>query len=356
MGYPAGLLDYFFRGELGVKVIPVFTGNVLGGLSLEVRNYTSTREPLSNGYFVLGYNFTRKSDGARFYGAIPSVISMNNLGVAQLPYGKNADGSDNDNKIVIFFTSFPHSITVEEYPSATFSLAYFGELGAEKPLVSPIGTAMSLGAVIGKVFKGGKILFNEEWDNGLTGNYQWCHGVNEPDSINISNFIEEGDLIKDNNRSSDYLKAHLNQTLLSANFSQCNTDNTLPITITRDTHLQFKIDAMTITNPPVSGDGSVTQYQGLWLNFSGGVSLQLSLPGQFLTYPSTGNYTFSPGGSTSGNIYDMLRQVGLPVSEPLTLRSINLVQQLLQHDIENGDCNQHMEMDFIRIVDAKPIE
>ncbi|NTU42099.1 MAG: hypothetical protein HGA78_03415, partial [Nitrospirales bacterium] len=229
-------------------------------------------------------------------------------------------------------------------------------LGAEKPDISPTGNAESLGAVIGKVFKGGKILFNEEWDKGLTGNYQWCHGMNEPDSANIINFLYEDDLIKDNNRPSDYLDAHVNQTLLSAKLTQCNADNTLPIQITRDTHLQFKIDAMTITNPPVLADGSSAHYQTLWLGFSGGISLQLSLPGQFVAYPYTGYFIFTPGSLMRGNIYDLLRQAGLTITEPLTLRSIDIAQQLFSHPEPSGDCNQHMEMDFLRIVDAQPVE
>jgi hypothetical protein len=358
VGYSAALLDYFFRGELEVKqAIPEFTDNILDSLTLKIRNYTSTKEALGNGYFGLAYQYV--TDGVTKYGKINYDYDMNANGIAQLPYGKDDLGTDIDGaEIEIKFDKFPDSIKITEYPSVKFTLAYFGDLGAEirEKTGDYEGNIKVGGAVIGKVFRGGKILFNEEWDKGPTDNNKWCHIVYGFGLNTMSN----NDLIMNNESLvQEQLGSYLHRNTLSTNKidnRDCNQDKLLPIVITKDTYLEFKIDSMAMANPPLAPEGFTGQYQGFWLQFNNGTILQFSVEGQFVGWgDNTGYFEFTPGKYTNSNIYKMFQELGFSFSEPLTLNYIDFVQEIIINGRQDFACTQQMEIDFVRIVDAKPI-
>jgi hypothetical protein len=365
VGYSAGLLNYFFRGELEVKqAIPVFKNNVIEKITVKVRNYTSTKEALSNGYFTLSYQYT--VDGLTVYDKIPYATGMDAIGTPSLPYGKKDDGSDNDvADLVVTFDQFPNSIKITEYPSVKFTLTYFGDLGAEiRDKTGDTQTSVLIGgAVIGKVFKGGKILFNEEWDNGLTGNHPWYHSKWDCETCWYPNIPPSNRGTIDNTVSGGYLQkndsiyewpfdgAHSgymsqgNATYLRA--SQPEYNDLLPLTITKDTYLLHKIDDISINQPL---DGS---YQVLFLEFNNGYRIELSSLAVPYTGPNKLLFRFPLGQSIAGNIHDMFRAYGVPVTDDLQLVWIEFLQSMTYNSVPSAYM-QSMKVDHIRLIDAKP--
>jgi hypothetical protein len=62
VGYSAGLLKYFFRGELQVSALPIFYKNGIQYVRVNIKNMTPTEETMENGYFALAYRYTPKDD------------------------------------------------------------------------------------------------------------------------------------------------------------------------------------------------------------------------------------------------------------------------------------------------------
>jgi len=58
VGYAAGLLNYFFRGELQVYPLPVFYNNSVYAYALNINNITQTGETLANGKFSMVVRYT----------------------------------------------------------------------------------------------------------------------------------------------------------------------------------------------------------------------------------------------------------------------------------------------------------
>jgi hypothetical protein len=119
----------------------------------------------------------------------------------------------------------------------------------------------------------------------------------------------------------------------------------------------FKIDQMCINPiPPFLGEAS--HWQGLWLHFGNGYALQFTQPGQGVYEGNTtAIYNFTLGYNILGNIYDLFAGAGIQIpGGPFSLESISLVQVLfslggkLPWEIEY---QQHMEVDFIQVIEAK---
>ena len=65
-GYSAGLLKYFFRGNLQITAVPIFYRGYLHFLKLKIKNLTAN-EAMRNGDFTLHYRYTPvggNSDGS----------------------------------------------------------------------------------------------------------------------------------------------------------------------------------------------------------------------------------------------------------------------------------------------------
>jgi hypothetical protein len=349
VGYSAGLLEYFFRGELQVSSLPLFFKNNLSYVKMKIKNLTSTRETMMNGNFILTYRYTPKGkakDGSEdVFGRAWALDGSLFVPCNELKYyEKEEDGME------VFFQMIP-VLSKGEYESIQFMLTFRGTLGQEK------------GAVIGKYFTPGEVLFGEEWESGLTGNHAWGHtglntGDNDPENGVSLNEIAGDTLIKDNILYPTGHRTRCNETLVSAYCCNHQFRDILPILVTPNTHVFFKIDAMWIDPIPWSFPGYATQWQGLWLYFSGGLKLEFSVEDQYY-YPdnNTAVYLFPLGVAILDNIYELFKTWDIQIPEgPFYLEAIDFVQQLVDWNTSvpiDQVYHQHMEVDFVQILEEK---
>ena len=305
-------------------------------LRAKIKNLTPN-ETMRDGTFTLTYSYRPsrgKADGSDdVWGQSPLVSS------GTLLY-------DGEEKVIDFW--LPNPIPKENYDSAKITLAFKGTLGNEE------------GAVIGKALTLGEIKFAEEWDNGLNGNYTWAHTDfnlfdQNPANGNTSNVIEADTLIKDNTRYVGHRTARVNESFLDYEYNNGQFRDFLPILVTPDTYLQFKIDAMWINEIPPAPPGYTSHWQALILYFNNGLSLQYFQEGQGLyTGSNTAYLTFPLGVVTVNNIYELFKDAGITISELLYLEGINFLQQLFPLDQPSAvQHHQHMEIDSIRIIEGK---
>jgi len=78
-GYAAGLLGYFFRGDIdAVDAKTVTTDGKISGITMKVKNNTPN-EPMSNGKLVVSYRFKNTRDTAYTYGKSDDVPLASNI-------------------------------------------------------------------------------------------------------------------------------------------------------------------------------------------------------------------------------------------------------------------------------------
>jgi len=345
VGYSAGLLQYFFRGKLQVTSLPILYKNSIYIMRVKIKNITPTQETMKNGWFTLSYHYTptgKPSDGSEDIFGQTSVCSSEQP-CKELKFQE---------EMTIDFI-LPEFIPKENYNSAKFTLAIRGTLGNEE------------GTVIGKYFTPGEIKFNEEWDNGLNGNHTWAHldfdtSQAYPGHGQTSNTIEGDTLIKENIRYAGYKNPSANGSFVGIDPVYSGFKDILPILITPNTYLEFKIDKMSINQIPPSPLGTTAHYQGLWLFFNHGLVLQLSQDDQFVYYnpTTTAMWTFDLGMIFVSNIYGMFQDASITIPPgDLYLEKIKFIQQLFElGEPSTVEHHQHMEVDFIRIIEEKQQE
>jgi hypothetical protein len=109
---------------------------------------------------------------------------------------------------------------------------------------------------------------------------------------------------------------------------------------------------------PWSFPGYATQWQGLWLYFSGGLKLEFSVEDQYY-YPdnNTAVYLFPLGVAILDNIYELFKTWDIQIPEgPFYLEAIVFVQQLVDWNTSvpiDQVYHQHMEVDFVQIIEEK---
>lgn len=330
VGYSVALLDYFFRGRLEVTTLPIFYKNQILYLRVRIKNLTPN-ETLKDGVFTLTYSFR------------PVGGSQDVWGQETYPSGVLVEGGE---VVIDFYLYTP--IPRESYSSVNFILAFRGTLGDE------------VGAVIGKSLSLGEIKFEEEWDNGFDGNHHWAHtGITllgwNPNNGATSNVIEEGCLIKDNIRYVGYSSARVNESYVGYDGIGNQFLDMLPISITSETYLQFKVDEMWINQRTPAPPGYTNDWQYLMLTFNEGLGLQYSL-GQGVDMGSKVVYLgFDPQYIIVDNIYELFEKVGIAIpSGGLVLRNISFVQQLSELSSSSTvEHHQHMKIDSIRIIEGK---
>ena len=343
VGYSAGLLNYFFRGQLEVTAVPVLQNNSIIYLRARIKNMTLD-ETMTDGTFTLSYSYRptgAKPDGSEdVWGQAPVVSN------GTLEYGGD-DQHPVEDTVIDFL--LPTPIPKGNYDSAKFTLAFLGTLGNE------------VGAVIGKALTLGEIKFKEEWDNGLTGNNNWGHvefnvfGWN-PGNGTTTNTIVGDTLIKENNRYMGSMSARVNESFVDYDYNNGEFRDGLPILITPDTYLEFKIDAMSINQIPPAPPGYSNHWQALIFHFNNGLSLQYSQEGQGMyTGSNTGYFTFQLGLIIVDNIYDMFKVANIAIpGGPLNLEGISFLQQLFPlSEPSTVYHRQYMEIDSIRIIEGK---
>jgi len=346
IGYSSGLLKYFFRGQLQVTAVPIFYKNSIVYLRVRIKNMTPN-EAMKDGEFTITYSYRPtggKADGSDdIWGQAPVVSS------GTLEYGGD-DQHPVEDTVIDFW--LPNPIPKENYDSAKFTLAFKGTLGNE------------VGAVIGKALTLGEIKFEEEWNNGLNGNHNWAHTditllSQNPDNGSTSNILVGDTLIKDNIRHVGKRTARVNESYVGYDTLNNQFIDILPIRITPDTYIQFKIDEMWINQRTPAPPGYTNDWQHLVLRFNNGLGIQYTTQGQGVYLGSTcGNFEFDPNLIIVDNIYELFEAAGITIPPgDLYLRNIAFIQQLSILE-ENSDMehHQHMEIDSIRIVEGKKHE
>jgi hypothetical protein len=338
VGYSAALLDYFFRGRLEVSALPIFVDNAIYGIRMKIKNVTPTEETMTmgdEGLFALVCRYTPaggKDDGSEDIFVASDAYFCQEGNCDEIQYG---------DEVTVDF-SFPmeeeNRIGMQIVKSAEKSvkcmLVFKGKLGQEES------------AVIGKYFTFGQdqVKFNEEWDNGFTGNHPWFNSYTiNPNNGTSSNIVENGILSMDNTRFLGYKSGRYNESYLDFD----NPENPSGMLISPDSYLEFKIDDMSIdaSNPDV-------HWQALTLVFNDEILIQFSQEGQnnYNDYA----FRFNPGENTVVNIYSLFEAYGIEIPNQLHLTFIGLIQQF--YDVENPPGireNQHMEVDNIRIIEEK---
>ena len=344
VGYSAGLLDYFFRGKLQVAAVPIFYKNTIYYLRVKIKNMTPTGETMQNGQFTLTYRYTPTGgnpDGSQdIWGQTPVVSS------GTLQYGGD-DQNPVEDTLIDFW--LPTSIPRENYDSVKFTLAFKGTLGNEE------------GAVIGKALTLGEIKFEEEWNNGLTGNHTWAHvdfGTSQayPNHGMTSNTIVGDTLVKDNIRYIGYKNPSINESFVSVRYNNGQFRDILPIPITPNTYLEFKIDEMWINERTPAPPGYTNDWQYLMLGFNNGLGIQYFTQGQGLYLgPNVGTFEFDPNLIAVDNIYQLFKIAKIPIpAGDMYLEEISFVQQLSNlDDPSNVEHHQHMKIDSIQIIEGK---
>ena len=301
VGYSAGLLEYFFRGKLQVTSLPILDRRGIIAVRVKARNMTPSQESMRNGTFALTYRYTpagAPSDGSQdIFGQALTSADSPTAPCDELRYQED----ETEMEFLI-----PDPIPRNNYGSVKFTLAFRGNLGNEA------------GAVIGKVFVPGEIKFEEEWNNGLTGNHRWGHvdfDTSEayPNHGETSNTIVGDVLYKENIRYTTYRNPSVNVSFVGEDDWYPNFGDVLPMLNSPNTSLQFKIDHMSINEIPPAPPGATKHYQGLWLFFNHGLVLQLSTD-QFIAYrPQTAYWSFELGRIFVNNIYRIFQEAGIAI-------------------------------------------
>ncbi|GAB6908967.1 hypothetical protein JCM12296A_48070 [Desulfosarcina cetonica] len=320
IGYSTALLDYFFRGRLEVSACPYFQDNVLSWMKLNLTNTTETEDAMLDGDFSLVFKYTPingNPDGSEDI----IVHSKQNVHCDQLLFNESMD---------VYFQA-SQTIPIECWDSVTCTLVFQGTLGAEND------------AIVGKVFHPGKILFNEEWDKGITGNHDW---VPTPEGTNIDNgtstlTVASGFLVMENFREDDSDDARVNE--LYFDFTADGSDGLL---ITPTTCVQFLIPEMYTTTTD-----SRYYTHALFLIFDNNLTLQYVGDGTaFHWNDTTISLAFTTGSICVDNIMERFQNTNFPIPDNLHLKYISFLQQAY---IWEGEYYFHLDVDAIRLIDTE---
>jgi hypothetical protein len=323
VGYSTALLDYFFRGQLGVSFFPYFYDNSLYKINLQIQNLTETQEALSDGIFSLVFRYTPE-DGNPDGSDDIFVPAVEQLDCPYLDHNEIMEGS----------VTPIDAIPLDRWDTVTCTLAFKGNLGNES------------GAVIGKVFQPGTILFNEDWDNGIDGTNDWAYGGN--DDAWSTKQVLNGHLIMESTRfPNPDGTGRLNELVM--NFKSDGGEGLL---ITPTTHVQFMFPEMASA---VTDDRWANH--ALILYFSDGTKIEYSGDGRF------GNWTdpnlliplkVDLNTIITDNIFDRYAYAYKPVPDPLYLEYMQFMQLAFYETL--NDYWFYMDVDAVRLFDLEKRE
>ena len=323
IGYSSALLDYFFRGQLSVTAMPYFTDNSLKYITLNIENLTETQETMAEGHFFLLFRYTPvggKPDGSEDI----FVRAEQTPPIGELAF----------NESVEFSFASSELIPIDRWDTVTCSLAFRGRLGNETD------------AVVGKVFKPGKILFNEEWDNGITGNHDWVFRGNS-DSWSTKEVVD-GHLIME----SAHYPEHNVDGRLNELFMNFKTDSSDGLLITPTTHVQFIIPEMS----SAVGDESGANHAFL-MYFNDGTIIEFTGDGPLCDWTDPDRFiplNFDLNKIITANVMERYETANRPIPDPLYLESIQFMQLAFLEALK--DYWFYMDVDAIRIFDTRQEE
>jgi hypothetical protein len=308
---------------LRIASLPFLVNNALMAVRIQIANQMPNQEKLTNGYWSLEFHYSPAgghSDGSEDI-RVPATATVD---VGELLYGN-----------VIEATFSPqNTIPVENWPSLGCTLIFTGTIGG-------LGNAMLVQSV-----SPGDLLFNEEWDNGLTGNYAWRSSPPDqnPDNGTSLTSVSGGKLTMTNTRVSGSDKARTNDLGVRL------TDGANPngIKITADSFIQFVIDEMTSSTTDALKAAHIMTFR-----FSDGSSnfmLQYSASGPQLAGGSTTLHrSFTPGRLIIENIYAVFQDHDIILPKTLYLVDVGFLQQVYQ-DPEAQPQSLRMVADAVRVV------
>jgi hypothetical protein len=150
--------------------------------------------------------------------------------------------------------------------------------------------------------------------------------------------------------------ARVNESFLSIYYNNGQFRDNLPIKITAETYVQFKIDEMWINQITPAPPGYTNDWQFLMLRFSNGLGIQYSTQNQGVYLgPSVVYLDFDPNLIIVDNIYKLFqdREIAIPPGD-MYLEEISFVQQLfVLDDPSDVEHHQHMKIDSILIIAGK---
>jgi hypothetical protein len=340
VGYSAGLINYFFRVQLAVEPVN----------DTHLRVYNQSSEPLNSGTIELFYDNPQNQRVP--ITASPFVIS------APIAPGQTSD-------------SIPYIPPLDNANPGRYWAVFSGTLGAEN------------NAVIGSF----GFLWQEEWDNGITGNHSWWHMATDPIYINsldpgsvINTETSNGILTMENSRVPQFLYAdpdtgivyygypdnQVNESIVGV-FDYIGSNDEIyfdgfPIPVTPETEVHVKVNEMTTLGQPpppqcaYQGQNGAFQHISIDFNqdFFVGPDIELTISGQQFIAGDTFKPVFiSIGQETRLNIYQALQDRGVVITPPLEITHIGMTQQLFEVcDPFPTPQSQMMEIEYIRILDV----
>lgn len=344
VGYSAGLIDYFFRGQLAIEPVD----------QTHLRVVNLSAEALVSGTMEIFYD---KVTGER----VP-------LTEAQMIAGPISPGQPSQ--------PITFELPTDNGTPGRYWAVFRGQLGDE------------VGAVIGA--KG--FLWAEEWDQGLNGRHPWyytaldttvappVYGVRDaqvvdtpsatrlrmrnmrPAGVPGSQIGNEPELFQGN-------AAWLGYTSYPSGTDPADHYDAFPMQVLPETELQIKVAALSATFPTPLQQCLVAPYES-WHNGAfqqiviivnyGAYVLELTVPGQQADTrkvgPSDGLLVVTPGQEQQINLWQALRDSGAPVDQQaMVISSIRMDQIFLPScQTTTADQEQIMEIDYLRFVDVPP--
>jgi hypothetical protein len=329
VGYSAGLIDYFFRGQL--MIAPVDPTHI------RVTNLSD--EPMQSGTIEV---YSDSEQGVRAQLVEPYVL------VGPIGPGQST--------LPIAVPSFAES------GLGRYTAVFRGRLGAEDDAVVGVSG----------------LQWVEEWDQGLTGRHPWYQTTTDPGEMNalppgsvVQTIVSDGVLTQENTRpagterlrpGSSWLSSQTNQSYVGlTDFAPLTSPyrDIFPLRVTPKTDLVVKVDTMSI-NVPVAvpqcpentwGNGA-SQYVSVI--FDNGYLLELTVPGQQRYLTDSYNPVFlTLGQETRINLYEVLQARGVSVSEPRAVKLVLIVQHF-QPPCEPTpeDQSQLLQVDSLRFIEG----
>ena len=306
VGYSAGLLDYFFRGQIQFVLVD----------ETHVRIRNLSPEPLSNGVIEIYYD-NLQNERVFLSDIVVSIPLAPGESTAVIELNPPADNLN----------------------PGKYWLVFQGTLGAEE------------GAVIGSY----GLWWIEDWNQELEDGHVWYTTLIDPlrnltaPGGTIQTTVEEGVLIMQNivppgtqlgtSSPGNTDGSQVNEVfigLFPPDPDEIIDDfpDIFPLTIYPETELQVKIDAMDINAlvtgpqcPDAPDHQSASAFQIIDFDFNNGTTLQLTKPDQGFAFAGDIVIDIPLGEEIAINLYALFELNGVPFDEPLELESIALVQQ-----------------------------
>lgn len=309
-------------GLLRVTSMPYIYRNELTTLVLTITNQMPSDQSLHNGYFSLEFQYT--------------------------PVGGNPDGSDD---IIVAATAdvevgellSGQSMNASFAPGGTIPLDRWDSLKCKLYYYGFIGRWNLV--TFEKEFSPGILLFNESWDNGLTGNYAWYSsppGQNPDNGTSYKNVLD-GNLIMQLTRFSGETTARTND--LAVTLTGGANPNGIPVT--PNTHIQFVIDEMTSSTTDTTQAAHFMDF--VLSDGTNYYQIQYSDAGPYLAGGEI-YVDFTPGVLTTNNIHQLLLEDGITPPSELFLVKIGFLQQVFGQS-DPVQINLNMDVDAVRVIE-----